>query len=210
MDLFAPLRPEIEPLGHGAFLLPAFADTDLLLTEIPALLAASPLRHMTTPGGRQMRVAMSNTGNYGWVSDTSGYRYDATDPATGKSWPPMPPAFMSLAKQASEKAGYRGFDPDVCLINRYKVGTQLGAHIDQDESDKRWPIVSVSIGIPATFQLFGSERGGKAQNIPLHDGDVVVLGGDARLFYHGVKAIRADTDPRLGAVRFNLTFRRAR
>jgi alkylated DNA repair protein (DNA oxidative demethylase) len=165
---------------------------------------------MITPGGRQMNVAMSNTGDYGWVSDARGYRYDSADPTTGKPWPKMPTLFISLAKQASEKAGYKGFEPDVCLINRYEVGTRLTPHIDQDEADKSWPIVSVSIGIPAVFQLYGPTRGGKARNIPLYDGDVMVLGGDARRFYHGVKPIAPGSDPRIGAVRFNLTFRRAR
>jgi len=209
-DLFAALGPDVEPLGHGAYLLPSFADTDALLREIPPLLNAAPLRRMMTPGGRQMNVAMSNTGAYGWVSDARGYRYDAADPVSGKPWPAMPATFISLSKQASEKAGYEGFEPDVCLINRYEVGTKLSPHIDQDEADKGWPIVSVSIGIPAVFQLYGPVRGGKARNVALHDGDIVVLGGEARLFYHGVKAIAPANDPRIGAVRFNLTFRRAR
>lgn len=210
MDLFASIRPDVEPLGQGAYLLPGFADTDALLAHIPTLLSAAPLRRMMTPGGRQMNVAMSNTGQYGWVSDARGYRYDGTDPVSGKPWPAMPPSFISLAKQASEKAGYDGFDPDVCLINRYEVGTKLTPHIDQDEADKSWPIVSASIGIPAVFQLYGPTRGGKAQNIALSDGDVMVLGGEARHFYHGVKPIAAATDPRIGPVRYNLTFRRAR
>ena len=209
-DLFASLRAEMEPLGNGAFLLPGFADTDEILEELPELIAQSPLRRMMTPGGRQMRVAMTNCGQYGWVSDAGGYRYQREDPITGHPWPKLPEKFMSLAERASKKAGYSGFQPDVCLINRYEVGVSLSPHIDQDEADKGWPIVSVSIGIPAIFQLFGPTRGGPARNIPLSDGDVVVLGGAARMYYHGVRPVKAATDPRTGPVRYNLTFRKAR
>ncbi|WP_262690222.1 DNA oxidative demethylase AlkB [Kordiimonas aestuarii] len=209
-DLLANLRPAAEEMKDGAFLLANFADTDKILQELPRLLEASPLRHMTTPGGRQMRVAMTNCGQYGWVSAPSGYRYDSTDPTTGNPWPDMPEPFMALAKNAAAAAGYDGFAPDVCLINRYGVGTRLSPHIDQDEAEKSWPIVSVSIGIPAIFQLFGSARGGTATNIPLYDGDVMVLGGRARMYYHGVKPVTAARDARIGALRYNLTFRRAR
>ncbi|WP_417449778.1 DNA oxidative demethylase AlkB [Kordiimonas sp.] len=210
MDLFSNIRPAVEALGDGAFLLPGFADSDAIIAEITRLTARSPFRHMTTPGGRKMQVAMSNCGRYGWISAPTGYRYDTTDPLTGAPWPAMPTAFVTLAKQAASAAGYSGFEPDVCLINRYGVGTRLSPHIDQDETEKSWPIVSVSVGIPATFQLFGPTRSGGARNITLHDGDVIILGGKARMYYHGIRPVAAATDPRIGALRYNLTFRRAR
>lgn len=209
MDLFTKLRPEKPSIREGVTLLTSFADTDILLAEIPALLGASPLRRMLTPGGRQMQVAMSNCGPLGWVSEPTGYRYVAHDPLSGNAWPDIPLSFRTLAREAAEQAGFSGFEPDACLINEYTPGIRLSPHIDQDEADRNWPIVSVSIGIPAVFQLYGLTRGGRAENIPLYDGDVIVFGGPARLIYHGVKKVERAQDARIGEKRINLTFRRA-
>ncbi len=209
MDLFTNLRPEKQTIRDGMTLLTSFADTDALLKEIPTLLAVSPVRRMLTPGGRQMQVAMSNCGPLGWVSEPTGYRYAALDPLTGNPWPAMPERFRTLARAAAEHAGFMGLEPDACLINEYSPGVKLSPHIDQDEADKNWPIVSVSIGIPAVFQLYGLTRGGSPENIPLYDGDVIVFGGPARHIYHGVKRVKRASDARIGEKRINLTFRKA-
>ncbi|WP_308912066.1 DNA oxidative demethylase AlkB [Pseudokordiimonas caeni] len=209
-DLFAALRPAREVIREGVVLLAGFADSDVLLDAVAPLVAAAPFRHMTTPGGRQMQVAMTNCGALGWVSEPAGYRYSPNDPLSGKPWPAMPAVMANLAACAAGAAGFDAFEPDVCLINRYVPGTRLSPHIDQDEADKSWPIVSVSLGIPATFQLYGNVRGGTPTEIPLYDGDVLVFGGPARHAYHGVKKLAPGFHARTGEMRINLTFRRAR
>ncbi len=210
-DLLAPLRPARETIRDGMAVLRGFADPAALLGGIAAVAAVSPFRHLVTPGGHTMSVAMTNCGPLGWVSDRGGYRYDAVDPLTGAAWPAMPAAFASLARLAAEAAGFAGFSPDACLVNRYAVGTRLTAHQDRDERGMDQPIVSVSIGLPAVFFVHeGEGRSGRARSIPLASGDVVVWGGNARLAYHGVREIRAGVDALAGPWRFNLTFRRAR
>ncbi len=209
-DLFAAVRPACEQLREGVYLLSGFADPEMLFHEIPRILAAAPLRHMVTPGGRQMRVAMSNCGPFGWVSERSGYRYAATDPESGSPWPSMPQSFRDLAARAADAAGFGVFEPDACLVNCYTTGSSLSAHQDMDEADRNWPIVSVSIGVSATFLLYGLNRGGTPQQVRLHSGDVIVFGGPSRLIYHGVKRLEAGYHPLTGSCRYNLTFRRAR
>jgi alkylated DNA repair protein (DNA oxidative demethylase) len=157
-----------------------------------------------------MSVAMTNCGQVGWCSDQRGYRYTALDPATDKSWPAMPPAFARLARAAADAAGFPAYAPDVCLINRYEVGARLTLHQDHDEHDRRAPIVSVSLGLPATFLWGGLTRTDRQRRVPLAHGDVVVWGGPSRMRYHGVLPIRADEHPLTGARRCNLTFRVAR
>lgn len=170
---------------------------------VDAVAAVSPFRHVMTPGGRPMSVAMTNCGAVGWVSDRTGYRYDATDPETGKPWPPMPEVWRSLARECAKEAGFPGFEPDACLVNRYEAGARMGLHQDKDERDFAQPIVSVSLGASAVFLWGGATRTGSPEKVELHHGDVVVWGGDSRLRYHGVAPIKEGT-------RFNLTFRRAR
>lgn len=191
-------------------LLRGFADPSALLTDIAAVAAASPFRRMVTPGGHKMSVAMTNSGALGWVSDRTGYRYDPRDPLTGAPWPAMPPGFLSLAGRAAEAAGFGWFAPDACLLNRYDIGAKLTAHQDRDEHDFGHPIVSVSVGLPATFFVHqGEQRIGRPRAVPLASGDVVVWGGPARLAFHGVREIKPGNDALTGSVRFNLTFRRA-
>jgi len=173
------------------------------------VLAGAPLRHMVTPGGFRMSVAMSNCGALGWVSDASGYRYDGIDPGSGRPWPAMPAVFAELAARAAAEAGFQGFEPDACLVNRYRPGTRLSLHQDRDERDYGAPIVSVSLGIPAMFQFGGPRRTDRPQRIALHDGDVVAWGGPARLHFHGVLPLKPAVDPLWGEARINLTFRRA-
>ena len=213
-DLFdapAELDTTVERLGEAAFVLRghALADADALLAALQQVEAEAPLRHMTTPNGFRMSVAMTNCGTLGWTTDRSGYRYTRQDPLTGRDWPALPEAFLRLARSAAEVAGFEAFTPDACLINCYLPGARLSLHQDMDERDPTAPIVSVSLGIPATFLFGGHARSDKTQRIPLVHGDVVVWGGPDRLRYHGVLALKEAEHPRLGARRINLTFRKA-
>ena len=214
-DLFDDLPPQgaasISPLAPGAFLLHGFAGERAadLLQAIDGLIAIAPLRHMLTPGGKAMSVAMSNCGPLGWVSDRTGYRYAALDPLSRQPWPAMPPSWLALAQSAAAQAGFAGFQPDACLINVYVPGTRLSLHQDHDEADFSAPIVSVSLGLPAVF-LFGSQsRSDKPARHRLIHGDVVVWGGPSRLAFHGVAPLAGGEHPLLGSRRINLTFRRA-
>lgn len=204
LELFDDVAQAIAP---GATLLRGFAlaDEAALVAAIDAVIAAAPLRRMVTPGGFTMSVAMTNCGSLGWVSDASGYRYDAIDPTSGERWPRMPAAFSSLATRAAARGGFDGFVPDACLVNRYEPGSRLSLHQDRNERDFTAPIVSVSLGLPALFLFGGGKRGDPAQRVPLVHGDVVVWGGPARLRYHGVLPLKGAA----GECRINLTLRRA-
>jgi alkylated DNA repair protein (DNA oxidative demethylase) len=181
-----------------------------LLGDIATVAAKSAFRHMQTPGGGRMSVAMTNTGALGWVSDPSGYRYSPLDPESGRAWPAMPASFRALATSAAERAGFSGFSPDACLVNRYTPGARLGLHQDKDERDFSAPIVSVSLGLPAVFLFGGKTRKVRPERVPLEHGDVVVFGGPDRLRYHGVQELADGEHPLLGRFRVNLTFRKAR
>ena len=198
-------------LGAGAVLLRGFAATDAaaLVAAVRAIAAAAPFRRMTTPGGYVMSVAMTNCGAAGWITDRRGYRYDASDPQTGRPWPTMPPSFASLAARAAEAADFAGFAPDSCLVNRYEPGTRLTLHQDRNERDFGQPIVSVSLGLPATFLWGGLKRTERPRRIALASGDVVVWGGPSRLVFHGVDPLPDGLDPLTGRERINLTFRKA-
>jgi alkylated DNA repair protein (DNA oxidative demethylase) len=180
-----------------------------LLADLARVLQSAPPRHMMTPGGFRMSVAMSNCGTLGWVTDPDGYRYAATDPASGAPWPPMPASFLQVAQHAAHEAGYSGFAPDACLISRYEPGARLTLHQDRDEGDLGQPIVSVSLGLPAVFLFGGARRSVRVARVPLHHGDAVVWGGPARLHYHGVSKLADGAHPLTGRYRFNLSFRRA-
>jgi DNA oxidative demethylase len=213
-DLFAApvnAEPSIEPLADGAVILRRYASADAarLMAALQEILAVSPFRHMETPGGWRMSVAMTNCGRVGWVTDRSGYRYDAIDPTTGRPWPPMPEAFRELAARAAAEAGFAGFAADSCLINRYQPGARLSLHQDRNERDYGAPIVSVSLGLPALFLFGGSERRQRPRRVRLESGDVVVWGGPARLAFHGVAALADGDHPLSGRRRINLTFRKA-
>ena len=210
IGLFDDPNADIE-LGDGARVLKGFvlAESRALLAEIARIEAAAPFRHLVTPGGHTMSVAMTNAGPAGWVSDRRGYRYEANDPQTGLAWPPMPPLFLDIAARAADALGFEDFVPDACLINRYAPGARLTLHQDRDEKNLRQPIVSVSLGLPATF-LWGHEtRGGKLRRVPLVHGDVVVWGGPSRMVFHGVDGLKDGRHPLTGALRYNLTFRSA-
>lgn len=212
MSLFDHLaQPEAaEPLADGAALLRGFAaaDSPALLAALDTVTAAAPFRHMVTPGGFRMSVAMTNCGRVGWVSDRRGYRYDPADPETGRPWPAMPPAFLNLARAAAAATRF-AFEPDCCLVNRYEPGTKLSLHQDRDEQDFTAPIVSVSLGLPAVFLFGGARRSDRPRRIRLESGDVVVWGGPSRLTYHGVSPLAEGDHPATGRLRINLTFRKA-
>jgi DNA oxidative demethylase len=196
-------------LGLGAVLLRGFAvaSEEQLVCGVEEVTAAAPLRRMVTPGGFRMSVAMTNCGALGWVSDRAGYRYAGVDPERGCVWPAMPPSFRELARTAAESAGFSGFDPDACLVNRYGAGARLTLHQDKNERDLAAPIVSVSLGLPAVFLFGGATRAERPERVPLVHGDVVVWGGPARLRYHGVLALADGWHPLTGGHRINLTFR---
>jgi DNA oxidative demethylase len=214
MSLFGEMsgtEPEREELAIGAVVLGGFAlrsEKDLL-DALQDVARVAPFRHMVTPAGHRMSVAMTNCGALGWVTDRTGYRYDGIDPESGKMWPPMPVSFLALATDAAAAAGFPQFRPDACLINRYEPGAKLSLHQDKNERDFDAPIVSVSLGIPAVFLFGGMERGDKTRRVQLTHGDVVVWGGPARLRYHGVMPLKQGHHPVLGANRVNLTFRKA-
>ena len=216
MDLFDDLPPGPDaaqlPIAPGAVLLRGFAldDATSLLQAVEAVLVQAPLRHMQTPGGFTMSVAMSNCGALGWVSDPTGYRYAARDPLTNQPWPVMPAGCLALAQRAAAQAGYADFQPDACLINEYLPGAKLSLHQDKDEQDLTAPIVSLSLGLPAVF-LFGTpRRKDRPQRYRLVHGDGVVWGGASRLAYHGVAPLAEGEHALLGRRRINLTFRRVR
>ena len=199
-------------IAEGALLLRGFArphDRDLI-AAIEAITEAAPFRRMVTPGGHRMSVAMTNCGALGWVTDPRGYRYDPVDPDSGKPWPLMPALFRELAEKAATEAGFAGFAPEACLINRYEPGARMSLHQDRDERNMTAPIVSVSLGLPATFLFGGMKRSDKPQRYRLRHGDVVVWGGPARLAFHGVAPLADGEHGLLGRKRINLTFRRAR
>jgi alkylated DNA repair protein (DNA oxidative demethylase) len=152
---------------------------------------------------------MTNCGHLGWISDKSGYSYSAVDPESGKTWPAMPAPFLRLATNAASEAGFSGFVPNACLINRYEAGTKLSLHQDKDEKDFSQPIVSVSLGIPAVFLFGGLKRTDKTQRFVVQHGDVIVWGGPSRLRYHGILPVKEGKHPLLGSYRVNLTFRKA-
>ncbi len=213
-DLLAALpSPEaaISPLAEGAALLRAFAaeEAPALLEALNSVLAAAPFRHMLTPGGHRMSVAMSNCGRLGWVTDRRGYRYDDRDPETERPWPAMPSLFASVAARAAARSGYPAFAPDCCLINRYHPGARMALHQDRDERDFSQPIVSVSLGLPAIFLFGGLTREARPLRVRLAHGDVVVWGGRVRLAFHGVAPLANGLHPLTGSARINLTFRKA-
>jgi alkylated DNA repair protein (DNA oxidative demethylase) len=210
-DSLSDVRPARERIADGAMLLRGFARPieRELISDLRVILEEAPFRHMVTPGGHQMSVAMTNCGNAGWVTDRAGYRYDGVDPQSGKPWPEMPAVFRELAGRAAADAGFGGFSPDACLINRYQVGARMSLHQDKDERDFENPIVSVSLGLPAIFLFGGLKRADKPQRYRLEHGDIVVWGGPSRLFFHGVAPLADGEHALLGRQRINLTFRKA-
>jgi alkylated DNA repair protein (DNA oxidative demethylase) len=208
-DLFSNSRPGKQEIYPDLFVLANFVKTAPLLKEVERIIKVSPFRKMMTPNGHYTGVALTNCGDYGWTSDRKVYRYSKIDPLNGRAWQSMPDRFKTLAIEAAFAAGFENFEPDACLINQYLIGTKLGSHQDKNETDFSQPIVSVSIGLSAIFQIFGNQRAGKAVNYRLHDGDVVVWGNSARLAYHGVRTLTIDELNPSCQQRINITFRKS-
>ena len=212
-DLFEDQAPDDSQtsIAPGAVLLHGFACDEVaaLLLAFDEVTAQAPLRHLITPGGYTMSVAMSNCGSLGWVSSTSGYRYTVHDPLSGHAWPALPAVWLDLAVRAAAQAGYDCFKPDACLVNAYEPGSKLSMHQDKDERDLGAPIVSVSLGLPAVFQFGTDQRSARPQRLRLVHGDVAVWGGASRLAYHGIAPLADGTHALLGRRRINLTFRQA-
>lgn len=213
LDLFSNscLGQDRDELSAGATVLRQFAAAKgpALLDSIARIASQAPFRHMETPGGFRMSVAMTNCGPRGWVTDRRGYRYTTIDPEQGVEWPPLPKSFSDLAQSAAAAAGFPSFAPDACLVNRYESGARMSLHQDRNESDFSQPIVSVSLGLPAVFLFGGDQRSDRPQRIALTHGDVVVWGGPSRLRFHGITPLKPGNHPLTGSYRYNLTFRRA-
>lgn len=214
LDMFAndtAQAPRTEQIGPRSFVLRGFVLPlmEQVLAALEKVLLQSPFRHMTTPGGFTMSVALSNCGSVGWVTDRAGYRYTRIDPQTGVPWPALPDVLLTLAQAAAAESGFPGFMPDACLINCYVPGSKMSLHQDKNEHGYEWPVVSVSLGVPATFLFGGLERSDKTQRVSLFHGDVVVWGGEDRLRYHGVMPLKHAEHPLLGEQRINFTFRKA-
>ncbi len=199
------------PLGAQAWVLRGVALPCMAQVRqgLDAVLAQAPFRAMHTPSGLPMSVALTSCGSLGWHSDERGYRYVHRDPVTDLPWPAIPPAWLALALQAAEEAGFAGFAPDACLVNRYVPGARMSLHQDKNEADLSAPVVSVSLGMSAVFLWGGHARSDQAARVALHHGDVVVWGGVDRLRFHGVMPLPDAPHPSLGRQRINLTFRHA-
>jgi len=212
MDLFSDELDKQVKLAEGAVWLRGFAlpEADALWALVSAHLATHPPQQMMTPMGYPMSVKTTSLGDYGWVGNATGYGYARLNPVTNQPWPPIPTLLLSLAQRAANAAGYADYCPDTCLINLYQTGAKMGLHQDKDELDFTQPIVSVSLGVPATFLFGGAKRTDKTAKIPLTHGDVVVWGGASRRYFHGVNAVKLGQHPLLGALRCNLTFRKAK
>lgn len=182
-----------------------------VLGAVRQIAAEAPFVRPLTPWGKPMRVRMTSAGALGWVTDRRGYRYEPAHPETGMPWPPIPEPVLAVWRAVAGCAA----DPDSCLVNHYGDGARLGLHQDKDEADYTIPVVSISLGDPATFRFGGVERDAPTSSFRLDSGDVLVMGGPARLAHHGVDRIffgRSELlkdDPLFGGGRLNLTLRRA-
>jgi len=209
-DLFeSTLSGVTEPLGPRACILRGFAlpFIDRVLPELEQVRAAAPFRHLVTPSGHTMSVAMTNCGRLGWVSDEHGYRYSARDPLSGQPWPALPAAMLALARAAAAACDFPDYEPDACLVNQYLPGSRLTLHQDRNERDLEAPIVSVSLGLPATFQFGGLKRSDPVTRVGLWHGDVAVWGGVDRMRFHGINTLKDGHHVLLGRQRLNFTFR---
>ena len=178
-----------------------------LATEVLAATRAAPAYRPVTPGGKAMSVRMTNLGPLGWTTDSRGYRYEAVHPLTGAPWPSMPQSLLNLWERLAGAAA----PPDACLVNIYDAEARMGLHQDKDEADFDIPVLSVSLGDTAVFRLGGPRRGDPTRTLKLASGDVCLLSGPARLWFHGVDRILPGSSRLIpGGGRINLTLRRAR
>ncbi|SEK64239.1 alkylated DNA repair protein (DNA oxidative demethylase) [Roseovarius nanhaiticus] len=191
---------------RGFRILPGYLDKgvqEALVSDLRDVVGAAPLFSPMTPMGRKMSVRMTSAGRYGWISDTKGYRYSETHP-NGQAWPAIPPTVLNVWRALVSDARA----PDCCLINYYGEGARMGLHQDRDEADFTWPVLSISLGDEGLLRIGNLARGGSTVSHWLRSGDVVVMGGDARLVHHGVDKIRFGSSSLLnGGGRINLTCR---
>jgi len=207
----APLFPDPLPPGflHRAGVLDAKAQA-ALTAAVAGIAAEAPFAKARTKGGGSTSAAMTNCGAAGWWSDSKGYRYAQVHPETGKPWPAMPPAFWDTVKAAVAGTAFDGFTPDACLINFYETGAKMGLHQDKDEKDFTQPIITVCLGDAADFMIGGFARGDKSFPVVVHSGDVMIMGGESRLRFHGIRKIYPGTSPLADVKgRISLTFRKA-
>lgn len=174
-----------------------------LVAELRGVVAQAPLFAPVTPGGKPMSVRMTSAGRLGWVTDRRGYRYEPQHP-DGHPWPVIPESILAIWNAVSGCPRL----PDCCLVNFYGEGAKMGLHQDRDEGDFSFPVVSISLGDEALFRMGGTMRGGPTQSVWLRSGDVMVMGGEARLAWHGIDRLRYGTSPLLPkGGRINLTLR---
>ncbi|MEI4485466.1 alpha-ketoglutarate-dependent dioxygenase AlkB [Frigidibacter sp. MR17.14] len=174
-----------------------------LVEDLRGVIAAAPLFSPETRYGQRMSVRMTSAGRYGWVSDRRGYRYETHHPAGGV-WPPIPARVLALWRAATGLTR----DPDCCLLNFYGEGAKMGLHQDRDEADFAWPVLSISLGDRARFRIGGTERGGPTESLWLNSGDMLLMGGTARLAFHGIDRVEFGSSPLLPkGGRINLTLR---
>ena len=174
-----------------------------LVDSIRDIVKQAPLNTLKTPFGKKLSVRMTSAGNCGWFSDSKGYRYEPNQPS-GEPWPSIPPLVLKIWNDlvSTER------DPDTCLVNYYESKAKMGLHQDRDEKDFSWPVLSLSLGDDALFRIGNTYRGGKTESFWLHSGDVVIMGGSARLCYHGIDRIKFGTSNLLKqSGRINLTLR---
>jgi len=195
--------------GHGLLQIKGLAPYELCLFHIHKIAAYSPFRKMMTPMGHPMKVSTCNCGEYGWISNERGYQYSPIDPLTKRHWCAIPQEFLQLHRYALQLSNLPSFSPDSCLINRYEVGDAMGLHQDKDEVDTSLPIVSISLGLIAVFQVGGLERNATKKDILLESGDVLILSGHSRGVFHGVKPVKLNPLNPSSIYRYNLTLRKS-
>jgi len=206
-DLFTPELPE------GVVFRPKLLDLaaqNALLAELEGVLRAAPAAKVMTKTGGFTSAAITNCGEAGWWSDRRGYRYETTNPTTGVPWPKMPRGFLDAVALAVRDTPWPAFTPDACLINFYEPGAKMGLHQDRDEKDFAHPIVTVCLGDDADFLVGGPKRADKTVPVVVGSGDVMIMGGAGRLYFHAIRKIYPGTGP-LPDVRgrYSLTFRKA-
>lgn len=191
---------------NGIAVFPGFLDAPQqarMVEDIRDVVRAAPLVRPVTARGKPMSVRMTAAGHFGWISDRGGYRYDARHPS-GVAWPAIPQSVLAVWRAV----GHAPVDPECCLVNFYDANARMGLHQDRDEADFAMPVVSISLGDDALFRVGGTTRGGKTQSIWLRSGDVAVMGGAARLAYHGIDRLRPGSSTLLpNGGRINLTLR---
>jgi len=206
-DLFPPPLPPGFEIAAEAM---GFDTQTVLLAAVRDIAAQSPFSRPRAKTGGQFSAELTNCGEAGWWSDEKGYRYETADPRSGKAWPAMPQVFLEMLKRVLDGTSAAGFVPDACLINHYVPGAKMGLHQDKDEADFSHPIVTVCLGASADFWIGGFKRSEKPIYVPVHSGDVIVMGGESRMRYHGVRKVYPGTSPLAGLEgRISLTFRKA-